>query len=297
MKYKGFAFMFVLFIFQWTIGQELNCTVTVNSDRMTDVNPQIFKNLERQVAEFLNNTKWTDIEYQQHEKIACNFFINVSEFNNNNITATLQVQSSRAIFNSTYSSPIININDKDFNFRYLEFEQLVFDQNSFNTNLTSVLAFYANIIIGLEMDSLSELGGSKYLDSAANIMNVAQSSGFKGWSQAEGNNSNRFFLITDILSNTFTPYRKTLYEYHFKGLDIMSEDIQKAKENLISAITTLGDIHKVRPNSFLMRTFFDAKTDEIVSIFSGGPRVDVVSLNEILNRISPLNSVNWNKIR
>ena len=289
--------MFVLFIFQWTIAQELNCTVTVNSDRMTDVNPQIFKNLERQVAEFLNNTKWTDIEYQQHEKIACNFFINVSEFNNNNMTATLQVQSSRAIFNSTYSSPIININDKDFNFRYLEFEQLVFDQNSFNSNLTSVLAFYANIIIGLEMDSLSELGGSKYLDSAANIMNVAQSSGFKGWSQAEGNNSNRFFLITDILSNTFTPYRKTLYEYHFKGLDIMSEDIQKAKENLISAITTLSEIHKVRPNSFLMRTFFDAKTDEIVSIFSGGPRVDVVSLNEILNRISPLNSVNWNKIR
>jgi hypothetical protein len=289
--------MFVLFIFQWTIGQELNCTVTVNSDRMTDVNPQIFKNLERQVAEFLNNTKWTDIEYQQHEKIACNFFINVSEFKNNNMAATIQVQSSRAIFNSTYSSPIININDKDFNFRYLEFEQLVFDQNSFNSNLTSVLAFYANIIIGLEMDSLSELGGSKYLDSAANIMNVAQSSGFKGWTQAEGNNTNRFFLITDILSNTFTPYRKALYEYHFKGLDIMSEDIQKAKENLISAITTLSDIHKVRPNSFLMRTFFDAKTDEIVSVFSGGPRVDVVSLNETLNRISPLNSVNWNKIR
>jgi len=297
MKCKGFAFMFVLFIFQWTIGQELNCTVTVNSDRMTDVNPQIFKNLERQVAEFLNNTKWTDIEYQQHEKIACNFFINVSEFKNNNMAATIQVQSSRAIFNSTYSSPIININDKDFNFRYLEFEQLVFDQNSFNSNLTSVLAFYANIIIGLEMDSLSELGGSKYLDSAANIMNVAQSSGFKGWTQAEGNNTNRFFLITDILSNTFTPYRKALYEYHFKGLDIMSEDIQKAKENLISAITTLSDIHKVRPNSFLMRTFFDAKTDEIVSVFSGGPRVDVVSLNETLNRISPLNSVNWNKIR
>jgi hypothetical protein len=198
---------------------------------------------------------------------------------------------------SFFQKPIININDKDFNFRYLEFEQLVFDQNSFNSNLTSVLAFYANIIIGLEMDSLSELGGSKYLDSAANIMNVAQSSGFKGWTQAEGNNTNRFFLITDILSNTFTPYRKALYEYHFKGLDIMSEDIQKAKENLISAITTLSDIHKVRPNSFLMRTFFDAKTDEIVSVFSGGPRVDVVSLNETLNRISPLNSVNWNKIR
>ena len=297
MKYKGFTFLVVLFFFHWTIGQELNCTVTVNSDRMTDVNPQIFKNLERQVAEFLNNTKWTDIEYQQHEKIACNFFINVSEFKNNNMAATIQVQSSRAIFNSTYSSPIININDKDFNFRYLEFEQLVFDQNSFNSNLTSVLAFYANIIIGLEMDSLTELGGSKYLDSAANIMNVAQSSGFKGWTQAEGNNTNRFFLITDILSNTFTPYRKALYEYHFNGLDIMSEDIQKGKENVIVAIKTLSDIHKVRPNSFVMRTFFDAKTDEIVSIFSGGPRVDVVPLTEILNRISPLNSVNWNKIR
>ena len=297
MKYKGLAFLFVLFVSHWTVGQELNCTVTVNADRMTDVNPQIFRNLEKQVSEFLNNTKWTNLEYQQNEKIACNFFINVSEFKNNNMAATIQVQSSRAVFNSTYASPILNINDKDFNFRYLEFEQLVFDQNSFNSNLTSVLAFYANIIIGLDMDSFAENGGSKYLEIASNIMNVAQSSGFKGWTQAEGSNNNRYFLISDILSNTFAPYRKALYEYHFKGLDVMSDDLQKGKENIMLAITTLSDIHKVRPNSFVMRTFFDAKTDEVVSIFSGGPKVDVVKLSETLNRISPLNSVNWNKIR
>ena len=297
MKYKGLAFLFVLFVSHWIIGQELNCTVTVNADRMTDVNPQIFKNLEKQVAEFLNNTKWTNLEYQQNEKIACNFFINVSEFKNNNMAATIQVQSSRAVFNSTYASPILNVNDKDFNFRYLEFEQLVFDQNSFNSNLTSVLAFYANIIIGLDMDSFAENGGSKYLEIASNIMNVAQSSGFKGWTQAEGNNNNRYFLISDILSNTFAPYRKALYEYHFKGLDIMSDDLLKGKENVMLAISTLSEIHNVRPNSFVMRTFFDAKTDEIVSIFSGGPRVDVVKLSETLNRISPLNSVKWNRIR
>ena len=297
MKYKGLAFLFVLFVSHWIIGQELNCTVTVNADRMTDVNPQIFKNLEKQVAEFLNNTKWTNLEYQQNEKIACNFFINVSEFKNNNMAATIQVQSSRAVFNSTYASPILNVNDKDFNFRYLEFEQLVFDQNSFNSNLTSVLAFYENIIIGLDMDSFAENGGSKYLEIASNIMNVAQSSGFKGWTQAEGNNNNRYFLISDILSNTFAPYRKALYEYHFKGLDIMSDDLLKGKENVMLAISTLSEIHNVRPNSFVMRTFFDAKTDEIVSIFSGGPRVDVVKLSETLNRISPLNSVKWNRIR
>ncbi|MFD2891445.1 DUF4835 family protein [Flavobacterium chuncheonense] len=278
-------------------AQELNATVTVNADRMTDVNPQIFKNLETKVKEFLNNTKWTNENYDQNQRIECNFFINVSEFNSNNIKATLQIQSTRPVFNSTYSSPVLNLNDREFDFRFVEFEQLVYDPNSFNSNLISVLAYYVNIIIAADMDTFSSLSGTKYYEVASNIVNIAQSSGYKGWSQSEGGNSNRYFLISDLLSNTFVAYRKAMYEYHFQGLDIMSEELKTGKEGVSKAIATLSGIQKVRPNALLTRTFFDAKTDEIVSIYTGGPMTNNADLIETLNRISPLNSVKWNKIR
>lgn len=291
------VFVLLVFIsFQSLFSQELNATVSVNYDRMTDVNPQIFKNLEKQLVEFLNTTRWTSNEYNQNEKITCNFFINIAKYNSNNFEATLQVQSSRPVFNSTYESPILNINDKDFNFRYIEFEQLVYDQNSYTSNLISVLAYYSNMIIGLDKDSFEDLGGTKQLEIASNIMNVAQSSGYKGWSQSEGGNTNRYFLISDLLSSTFQPYRKALFQYHFEGLDLMAENLSKGKEGVALSIETVAKIQKSRPNALLTRTFFDAKTDEIVSIFTGGPVTNNSQLIETLNRISPLNSVKWNKI-
>ena len=297
MMRNGLTLLLVVFSFFVNYAQELNATVSVNADRMTDVNPQIFKNLDKQVTEFLNNTKWTNKEYKQIEKIDCNIFINVSEFNSNNILATLQIQSSRIVFNSAYSSPVLNLNDKDFGFRYIEFEQLIYDQNSFNSNLTAVLAYYANIIIGIDMDTYSELGGNQYFEIASNIMNLSQSSGYKGWSQSEGNNNNRYFFISDLLSNTYAPYRKALNQYHLKGLDLMADNLKEGKEGIANAIETLAQIQKSRPNALLTRTFFDAKTDEIVQIFTGGPITNNASLLENLNRISPLNSMKWNKIR
>ena len=291
----------VVFIFLFSLGnvfsQELNATVSVNYQQVANGNPQLFKNLETQIKEFLNTTKWTNKEYTDVEKIECNFFINVTSYGSNVFEATLQVQSSRPVHNATFASPILNINDKNFTFRFIEFETMIYDQNSFNSNLVSVLAFYSNLIIGMDMDSFALNGGSKYLEVASNIVNVAQSSGYKGWSQSEGNNNNRNFLISDMLSTTFAPFRKTLYEYHRLGLDTMSEDVKKGKENIANSIETLAEIQKTRPNSLLVRTFFDAKGDELVSIFSGGPQTNNAKLLETLNRISPLNSQKWNKIR
>lgn len=289
----------VVFLFSLVnvFSQELNATVSVNFQQVANGNPQLFKNLETQVKEFLNTTKWTTKEYTDVEKIECNFFINVNSYGSNVFEATLQVQSSRPVHNSTLATPILNINDKNFTFRFIEFETMVYDQNSFSSNLVSVLAFYANMIIGMDMDSYALNGGSKYLEVASNIVNVAQTSGSKGWSQSEGNNNNRNFLISDMLATTFAPFRKSLYEYHRLGLDTMSEDVKGGKENVAKAIETLVDIHKTRPNSLLVRTFFDSKGDELVSIFSGGPQTNNVKLLETLNRISPLNSQKWNKIR
>ncbi len=294
---RSLLLIIVLFFTQIGVSQELQATVSINYQQVNNGNPQLFKNLEKQVKEFLNTTKWTDREIRDEEKIECNFFINITAYGSNNFEATLQIQSSRPVFNSTLSSPILNINDKNFSFRFIEFETMTYDPNSFNSNLVSVLAYYSNIIIGLDLDSFSENGGTKYLEVASNIVNVAQTSGYKGWSQSEGNNNNRNFLISDLLSNTFSPFRVALYQYHRMGLDLMSENVAKGKEGVAKSIETLAEIQKVRPNSLLVRTFFDAKVDEIVSVFSGGPKINVAQVVETLNKISPLNSQKWGKIR
>ena len=292
--------LFLLLVFLFTnvaLSQELRATVAVNYEQVNNGNPQLFKNLEKQITEFLNNTKWTENEVKDVEKIECNFFINVTSYGSNNFEATLQVQASRPVFNSTLSSPILNVNDKNFNFRFIEFENMIYDANNFSSNLVSVLAFYSNLIIGIDMDSFSKLGGTEYLGIAANIVNVAKSSGFKGWSQSESGNNNRNFLISDMLSNTFEPFRTAMYLYHREGVDKMAENILQGKEGVSKAIQVLEEIQKTRTNSLITRTFFDIKADEIVSIFSGGPKMDVSKLVETLNRISPLNSQKWNKIR
>lgn len=294
---RSLLLIIVLFFIQIGVSQELQATVSINYQQVNNGNPQLFKNLEKQVKEFLNTTKWTDREIKDEEKIECNFFINITAYGSNNFEATLQIQSSRPVFNSTLSSPILNINDKNFSFRFIEFETMTYDPNSFNSNLVSVLAYYSNIIIGLDLDSFSENGGTKYLEVASNIVNIAQTSGYKGWSQSEGNNNNRNFLISDLLSNTFSPFRVALYQYHRIGLDLMSENVAKGKEGVAKSIETLAEIQKVRPNSLLVRTFFDAKVDEIVSVFSGGPKINVAQVVETLNKISPLNSQKWGKIR
>jgi len=294
---RNLFLILVLLYTNFAFSQELRATVSVNYEQVNNGNPQLFKNLEKQVTEFLNNTKWTENEVKDIEKIDCNFFINITSFSSNNFEATLQVQASRPVYNSTISSPILNINDKNFVFRFIEFENMIYDANNFTSNLVSILAFYSNLIIGIEMDSFSKFGGTEYLGIAANIVNVAQSSGYKGWSQAESGNNNRNFLISDMLSNTFEPFRLAMYMYHRDGMDKMSENVLQGKEGVAQSLELLSQIQKVRPNSLLSRTFFDIKSEEIVSIFSGGPKMNVSQLVDTLNKISPLNSQKWNKIR
>ena len=295
---KKLTLLGILFFVVFTANaQELKATVTINYDRVTNVNTQIFKTLQTQMTEFLNNTKFTKKEYEQNEKIECSFFLNISSYESNDFGATLQVQSSRTIFNSSYSSSILNLNDNDVNFRYIEYENFVYDPNNFNSNLISIITYYANIIIGVDMDTFEEFSGTKQLETALNIMNMAQSSGYGGWTQSDSKNRNRYFLISDLMSSTYAPYRKAMYEYHLKGLDLMSEDQKVAKEKVVEAIKTISLMNKVRPNALMTRTFFDSKTDEIVSIFSGGPAMPNNELLEILNKISPLNSSKWNNIR
>ena len=290
-------FAVALFLFaQVLVSQELKCNVQVDYNQITNANTQIFRTLQTQLTDFLNNTKWTNREFTPVERIDCSMYITVNTFNNNNLSCSLQIQSSRPGYNSTYISPILNLNDKDFSFDYVENQQLNFNKDQYSSELLSTLAFYAYVIIGLDADTYSLNGGDAELRTAQNIVTVAQSSNRTAWSQGD-NKQNRYYFITDLLAPNFEAFRETLHNYHLHGIDEMVLNNKKGKENIKKAVLDLSAINSTRPNSYLMRIFFDAKTSEIVNVFSGGPAIETVDLKETLSRISPLNSSKWSEIK
>lgn len=276
-------------------AQELNCTVEFNTSQVAATNQQVFNTLKKSLTEFINNTKWTDKVYKNNEKINCSLFFNITTFDNvNQFSGSLQISATRPVYNSTYTTPIFNFNDKELSFTYNEFQNLVYNPNSYESNLISIVAFYANMIIGLDGDSFAFEGGTKAFENASNIVALAQASQESAWN-ATGRN-NRYYLVNDILTNTYTPFRKAFYEYHIQALDKMAENPKKGKENIQKAIFNLKEIAAIRPNAYLTRVFFDAKVEEITSIYSEGPKFDVNQLVETLNRLSPTNSNKWSQI-
>ena len=278
-----------------SLGQELRCNITVIAELTGNENNTVFRTLEQQLTEFVNNTKWTEKNYKQNEQIDCSMVITVASYSNDSFSGSIQVQSSRPVFNSTYNTPIYNFNDKDFNFKYLEFQNLVFNPNQYESNLISVLAFHIYMILGLDADSFEFNGGLPYLKQAQIIANYSQQAG-AGWTLQSGPQS-RFALIDNLLSPTFEEYRSTMYNYHINGLDLMAEDPRLGKEQIAVHLQQLRRMHSRRPNSFLMRVFFDAKADEITDIYAGGPSVNIADLSDLLNTIAPMYSTKWSSIR
>ncbi|GAL80138.1 hypothetical protein JCM19274_3708 [Algibacter lectus] len=278
------------------ISQELNCKVIVNAQQTGNENFPIFKTLEKQLTEFVNKTKWTNQKFAPQERVDCSMFINIVEYSGESFSATLQVQSSRPTYGSSYSSPIYNFNDKDFNFRYLEFQNLIFNPTQYESNLVSVLGFHVYMVLGLDADSFAEKGGDPYFKQAQIITNYSQQSNSAGWKLEDGLQS-RFALIDNIMSPTFKEFREVMYTYHREGMDVMAENNKKGKQEIASALSTFKDMNSRRPNSFLLRTFFDAKADELEQIFSDGPNVNIVSLKETLQRIAPMHSSKWSNIK
>ena len=277
------------------VGQELNCEVTINYDQVAQTRPEVFKTLERSLVDFVNKTKWTDRVFKENEKINCRMFITVSSGEGDRFQANIQVQSSRPVYNTAYESPIFNYKDNAFNFAYREFEPLIFNVNSFESNLVGVVSYYAYIILGLDADTFALQGGDDDYRKAQNIVTQAQGSNFPGWSQESGSRS-RFELVDDLLSNTFKEYRIAMYNYHRKGLDILADNNSTGKQVISGSIRLFETLIKRRPNAFLIQTFFDAKAEEIQEIFSDGPKVDIVKLKETLNTVAPFYSNIWSEI-
>jgi len=279
-------------------AQELNCLVTINSDQIGQTNQQVFKTLERSLNDFINKKKWTNKKYKEQELVDANMFITISEYDTNRFKANIQIQSSRPVFNTSYSTTVFNYKDNNLNFEYIEFQPLVFNENNIDSNLVAVVSYYVYIILGLDADTFALEGGTEFYKKAQKIVTQAQGSGnsSSGWEKTPGERT-RFELIDDLLSNTYREYRIAIYNYHRKGLDLLADNNSTGKQVISGTMHLLETMIKRRPNAFLIQTFFDAKSDEIKNIFSDGPKVDIVKLKETLNRIAPYYSNTWNDIK
>ena len=288
-------FLFTGFIFA-SQAQQIEAQFVVNADFVNQTNQQIFETLEQSVNEFINTKDWTGEEINPEERVQCTFVLNLTGFSDSSFEGTLQVQVERPVFNSNFNTPIFNFLDKDIRFVYQEYQPFFYNPATYESNLISLLSFYVFFALGVEADTFAPNAGSPYYKVAQQIVNLAQQNGQKGWNQNDGNR-NRFWLIDTVLSNTFKEYRSVQYSYHREGMDQMFENPEKAKTAIIKALEGLTPLFNRRPNAFLIQTFFDAKSDEIVDVFSGGPAVDTRNLTQTLNQIAPFFGPKWKRIK
>jgi len=279
-----------------SVSQELNCELVVNAQLTGNENVQIFKTLETQLQEFINNKRWTNKTVAPQERINASIFINVENYDGDRFKASIQVSSSRPIFNSSYESPIYNFNDRDFNFQYLEFQNLNYSPTQFESNLVSVLAFHVYMILGMDADTFELKGGQEYYDQARTIVGYSQQNNGVGWQPPRGGSQTRSALLDNIMSPTYKEYREVLYDYHRGGLDNMHENPKKGKQLVSDALLSFQTMNNRRPNSFILRVFFDAKAEEIEDVFSDGPSVEIDGLLTTLSKIAPMHASKWRNI-
>mgnify|MGYP000477428466 CR=1 FL=1 len=278
-------------------SQELNCTLVVNAQQTGNENVQVFKTLEKQLNEFINNTRWSSKSFETQERIECSMVINIQNYQTDAFQASIQIQSARPVYNSFYSSSVYNFNDKDFNFNYIEYQNLNFNTTQFESNLVSVIAFHVYMILGMDADTFELNGGSSYYKQARDIVSYSQQTNSKGWAPPSGGDQTRNVLITSAVSPTFKEFRSVMFDYHLKGMDLMAANVKEGKTAVATALSQLENLHNRRPNSFLLRVFFDAKADEISDLFSDGPPVKIANLVSTLTRIAPMYSRKWRNIK
>ncbi len=253
-------------------GQELKCNVQVISSKVQGTNKQVFETLQNAVYEFMNNTVWTSHVYGTEERIECNLLFNILEQKSaDEFVGTLQVQSRRPVYNTNYYTTMFNFVDNDIQFRYIEYQPLEFDLNTHTTNLTSLLAFYAYFILGLDYDSFSYEGGNPYFENAEKIVMNAQNVSEKGWKPSDDmSHKNRYWLVKDILDQDYAPVRDFIYRYHRHGLDVMDGKVTEGRAEIASSLELLQKVYRKRPDPYLhmLRLVFDAKADEFSKVFS-----------------------------
>ncbi len=288
----------LLLLFVSGEAQELKCKVQINTPKLQTVDPKVFGTLETAIQELMNNKKWTEDSYENFERIECNITINISEeLSPTSFSGNLFIQASRPVYGSGYKTVILEHNDRDFVFEYKEYQPLIFVENQFSSNITSVLGFYAYMILGLDYDTFSPLGGSDLFQKAQEVLNtVPQSVGVKGWSSLDGQR-NRYWMIESTLNPRVAPLREAMYDYHRQGLDWMSKDPEKGKESMISAMEKLKKVNSNYPNSMAMQMLVNAKSNEIIDIFLNSTSIQKRTVYAVMIKIDPANASKYSSIR
>lgn len=278
-------------------SQELNCSVQVLSPQFqTTADKKIFETLQQSIFEFMNNRKWTNDVFQQDERIECSIVMTITEKPSIDIfKGNIQVQARRPVYKSSYNTLLFNYVDNDLSFHYIEYEPLEFVESAFTSNLTSLLAYYAYLVIGLDYDTFSLEGGTEFFQKAQTIVSNAQNASESGWKSFE-NTRNRYWIVENMLNSTFNALRECAYKYHRQGFDLMAEDAATGRANVLTALEVLQKVHENKPLSFNMQLFFLAKADEIVNLFSSAEPTEKTKVMALLNEIDPANASKYNKI-
>jgi hypothetical protein len=279
-------------------SQELKCNIQFSTDQIQGTNKKIFETLQQALFEFANNRSWTNHVYSTEEKIECNMLFTISEYSGENFKGTLQVQSRRPIYNSSYNSVLLNYLDQNVSFTYVEMEALEFNESTYSS-LTSLVAYYIYVIIGLDYDSYALRGGSDYFNKAEAIVNAAQTSSDKGWKSYEGsNNKNRYWLIQNLLDEKYADVREFIYSYHRLGLDKMADKINEGRSTALESVKLLQKVYRAKPDNYmlLLQIMNDAKNEEWVKLFSEATAIEKTTILPILKEIDPTNSSKYQAI-
>lgn len=276
-------------------AQELRCRVNVQYSDIGDADKELFQELNKTIEEFMNSQVWTNSKFDEIEKIEMNIMLKITkQHSSKSFSGTLQIQSSRPVYNSTYTTTILNHRDESFNFQYERGQAIEVSENNYISNLSSVLSFYAYLIIGLDHDTFSPLGGSQYFQKAQNIANAANAANESGWMTSE-KRENRYWFIENILNSTYSGYRNALYIYHRQGLDNMSNNDSEARKKIIASFIELEKVYRIRPSAFLLNVFFIAKKNEIIQIFSEGTPDEKQQALALIKKLNPSNASEYDK--
>ena len=278
-------------------AQELEAKVVVNHQKIQGTNTSVFTTLQESITEFMNTRKWTNAQYATREKIVCSFNLIVNEYSDDGrFACNLMVQSNRPVYNASYNTTVFNFNDNAVNFNYIEHDKLEFADEMIDNNLTAVLAYYAYLIIGLDMETFALKGGTDILHKAENVVNNAQMIGEDGW-KAFGDSKNRHALVNDYMNGAMEPYRQLMYDYHRKGLDEMAQNAERGRSNITAALTLLEKARQEKSMSALPQLFTEIKKDELLGIYSKGTTKEKEEVVRILSYVNPSYTSDWEEMK
>ena len=294
------TFLFGLLVCSNVKAQELQAKVTINHNQIQGTDASVFENLQQTLEQFINDRQWTNLQFQKNERIVCNFNITVTKYDqsSNLFTCTALIQANRPVYNAAYTSTLYNNRDANFNFEFAQFDQLDFNEETVDNQLTALVAYYAYLIIGLDLDSFSPMGGEDILQRCMNLTNNAQNLNFTGW-KAFDDDRNRFAFINDYLDGAMRPFRQLQYDYYRTGLDEMANNAERGRTNITTAIENdLKKSHEDKPMSALPAIWTDYKKDELANIYKGkGTQKEKESVYEILFGINASQHAAWDKIK